>query len=99
MVVHWSPTNRRPRMASIAASLERIKGNPLNILDRKTVERVCRERGHEGRDRELFPAPPSSVFYRLAGTLLNAITITWPLAAPASRIYAQAVASCWLATN
>ena len=49
-------------MASIAVSLERIKRNPLDVLDRKTVERVCRERGHDWRDRQLDPATTVALF-------------------------------------
>ena len=44
-------------MASIAASLDRIKGNPLDVLDRKIVERVCRDRGHDWRDAGLPRLP------------------------------------------
>ena len=49
-------------MASIASSLERIKRNPLDVLDRKTVERVCRDRGHQWRDRRLDPATTVALF-------------------------------------
>jgi hypothetical protein len=56
MVVLKSPTNRRPRMASIAYALERIKANPLELLDRQMIERACRQCGHEWRERDLDPA-------------------------------------------
>ena len=36
-------------MASIAYALERIKENPLEVLDRQMIERVCRECRHEWR--------------------------------------------------
>jgi hypothetical protein len=49
-------------MASIAASLARIKHNPLDVLDRDTVERVCREHGHAWRDRQLDPATTVALF-------------------------------------
>ena len=49
-------------MASIAASLSRIKHNPLDVLGRDTVERVCREHGHEWRDRQLDPATTVALF-------------------------------------
>src|SRR5437879_3645362 len=62
MVVLKSPANRRPRMASIAASLARIKHNPLEVVDRRTVERVCREHGHAWRERELDPATTVALF-------------------------------------
>jgi hypothetical protein len=62
MVVLKSPANRRPRMASIAHALERIKGNPLEILDRPMIERACRQCGHEWRERDLGPAATVSLF-------------------------------------
>jgi hypothetical protein len=49
-------------MANIAASLEHIKRNPLGVLDRKIVERVCREHGHEWRQRQLDPATTVALF-------------------------------------
>lgn len=49
-------------MASIASALRRIKDNPLGVIDRKTVERVCREHGHAWRDRELDPATTVALF-------------------------------------
>lgn len=49
-------------MASIAFALGRIKDNPLGAIDRLTVERICREHGHEWRDRELDPATTVALF-------------------------------------
>ena len=49
-------------MASIAYALQRIKINPLEVLDRQTIERVCRECGHEWRERELDPATTIALF-------------------------------------
>lgn len=49
-------------MASIASSLQRIKDNPLGVLDRALVERVCREHNHQWRDRELDPATTIALF-------------------------------------
>lgn len=49
-------------MASIASSLQRIKDNPLGMLDRALVERVCREHNHQWRDRELDPATTIALF-------------------------------------
>jgi hypothetical protein len=49
-------------MASIAYALERIKRNPLAILDRRTVERVCRQHDYHWRDRELDPATTVALF-------------------------------------
>lgn len=49
-------------MASIPASVERIKGNPLELLDRDRIERVCRECDHHWRDRALDPATTVALF-------------------------------------
>jgi hypothetical protein len=62
MVVLKSPTNRRPRMASIAYALERIKENPLKLLDRQMIERICRECRHEWRQRDLDPTTTVALF-------------------------------------
>lgn len=42
-------------MVSIAAALERIKGNPLFVLGVGAVERVCGALGYKWRDRQLDP--------------------------------------------
>src|SRR5215212_2717445 len=63
MVVLESPTDRRPRMAnSIAGAVARIKDDPGGALDPRAVERVCRELGHEWRERELDPAATVALF-------------------------------------
>ena len=49
-------------MASIAYALERIKTNPLEVLNPRMIEQVCRECGHEWRDRELDPATTLALF-------------------------------------
>jgi hypothetical protein len=49
-------------MVSIAKALHRIKHNPLDVLNRQTIERVCREHGYEWRDRELDPATTIALF-------------------------------------
>lgn len=49
-------------MASIAWALGRIKDNPLGVIDRALVERVCREHGYAWRDRELDPATTVALF-------------------------------------
>lgn len=49
-------------MASIAYALERIKENPLEVLDRQMIERVCRECRHEWRQRDLDPATTVALF-------------------------------------
>jgi DDE family transposase len=49
-------------MASIAASIARIKRDALGALGRGVVERVCAEFGHAWRDRELDPATTVALF-------------------------------------
>jgi len=49
-------------MASISSALDRIKGNPLGVLDRELIERVCREQGHAWRERALDPATTIALF-------------------------------------
>ncbi len=49
-------------MASIGSSLQRIKDNPLCMLDRATVEEVCRECRHVWRDRQLDPLATIGLF-------------------------------------
>src|SRR5437762_6155901 len=64
MVVLNSPTNRRPRMAgSIANALRRIKQDPLGVINRASVERLCREHGYDDwRQRELDPTVTLALF-------------------------------------
>ena len=49
-------------MASIAYALQRIKTNPLEVLDGRAVERVCRQCRHEWRERELGPVATVALF-------------------------------------
>jgi Transposase DDE domain len=49
-------------MASIAASIARIKRDALGALGPGVVEEVCAEFGHEWRDRELDPATTVALF-------------------------------------
>jgi len=49
-------------MASISYALELIKSNPWAILQRGTVERICREYGYQWRQRELDPATTIALF-------------------------------------
>ena len=42
-------------MASIRARLDRIKGDPVELIDSEVVEDACREAGHRWRDRVLDP--------------------------------------------
>lgn len=51
-------------MASIAASLLRIKDNPLGIVNRELVESVCREHRYAWRDRSLDPATTIALFMK-----------------------------------
>jgi len=47
---------------SIAATVERIKRDPSNVLDRTRVHGICRELGHDWRERELDPATTVALF-------------------------------------
>jgi hypothetical protein len=49
-------------MASIAGALSRIKQDPLGLLKRDAVEKVCDELEHEWRDRTLDPATTLALF-------------------------------------
>jgi len=51
-------------MVSIAKALQSIKHNPLDVLNRQTIERLCREHGYEWHDRELDPATTLALFLR-----------------------------------
>lgn len=56
-------------MANVASSLDRIKADPLGILSADLIESVCREHGHQWRDRCLDPATTVALFVQqvLAG--------------------------------
>ena len=47
---------------SIAATVDRIKRDPSNVLDRTRVHGICRELGHDWRERELDPATTVALF-------------------------------------
>jgi hypothetical protein len=49
-------------MASIAASIARIKQSGLGALEREVIEQVCAELGHAWRQRELDPATTIALF-------------------------------------
>jgi hypothetical protein len=49
-------------MASITHALQVIKSNPLAVLDRAAIERVCREHNYHWRNRELDPATTVALF-------------------------------------
>src|SRR5688572_27007870 len=57
MVVLWSPTNRRPRMAVVAQVLARLRRQPLadDCALSQQVEQLCRRHAHAWRDRLLTP--------------------------------------------
>src|SRR3982751_3301571 len=55
--------DRRPRMANIiAATVALIKRSPSGVLDWARVYDLCRELGHEWRERELDPATTVALF-------------------------------------
>jgi hypothetical protein len=62
MVVLKSPTNRRPRMASIETATQAIKDNPLSFLNRIDIPGICEQCNHDWRDRELDPATTLACF-------------------------------------
>ena len=49
-------------MASIAYALEHIKCNLPSVLNRGTIERICREHDYRWRERELDPATTVALF-------------------------------------
>jgi hypothetical protein len=49
-------------MASIAGALDRIKRDPLGVLDRQAVEEFCEELHYDYRQRELDPATTLALF-------------------------------------
>lgn len=49
-------------MVSIRARLERVKADPMSVIDPQLVEHACREVGHRWRDRVLDPASTLRVF-------------------------------------
>jgi len=49
-------------MASIAYALEHIKCNLPSVLNRGTIERICREHYYHWRERELDPATTVALF-------------------------------------
>jgi hypothetical protein len=49
-------------MVSIAHALESIKHNPLDVLGRQAIEKLCIEHGHDWRDRQLDPATTIAIF-------------------------------------
>jgi hypothetical protein len=70
-------------MASVAASIARIKHDALGALGRGAIEQVCAELGHAWRDRELDPATTVALFVQqvLHGNL--------PCSRPRQSVHAQ----------
>jgi len=48
--------------SSIAATVDRIKRDPSDVLDRARIHGVCEELGHAWRERELDPATTLALF-------------------------------------
>ena len=48
--------------SSIAAALRRIKRDPLGVIRRNVIEKVCAELGHTWRERELDPTITVAMF-------------------------------------
>jgi hypothetical protein len=49
-------------MVSFAHALQSIKHNPLDVLNRQTIERLCHQYGHTWRERELDPTNTIALF-------------------------------------
>src|SRR5579872_4172194 len=53
---------RRPRMASVASALARIKGDLDPFVPESLIESACRQAGHRWRDRKLGPVQTVHLF-------------------------------------
>src|SRR3984885_2219728 len=62
MVVLWSPTNRRLRMATFNLALARVRENPHDLLSSDRVDQLARESGLEFRDTVLTPGNTLRLF-------------------------------------
>src|SRR5208282_2618587 len=62
MVVTSSPTNRRPRMASISRTLSRIKRDLQPFVPEENILSACRAAGHRWRKRQLGPVETIHLF-------------------------------------
>src|SRR5581483_8039101 len=62
MVVLTSPTNRRPRMASVSCALSRIKQDLSASLPDDSILCACRDAGHKWRQRLLGPVQTVHLF-------------------------------------
>src|SRR5690349_12762534 len=62
MAVLSSPTNRRPRMASVSGTLQRIKEDLRPFLADESILAACRAAGHRWRERELGPVRTVHLF-------------------------------------
>src|SRR6266567_3438118 len=54
--------HRRPRMASISRTLQRIKQDLEVYLPEKSIVAACRQAGHVWRERKLGPVPTIHLF-------------------------------------
>src|SRR5882672_44610 len=62
MVVLSSPTNRRPRMASVSSALTRIKKELGSFLPDHMILGACRRSGHHWRERQFGPVQTIHLF-------------------------------------
>src|SRR4051794_31954449 len=63
MVIVTTPTNRRPRMASVAQPKSSYKNHPaLGQLKKQEIESICRRLEHHHRDSILSPARTVACF-------------------------------------
>ena len=62
MVLLKTPTNRRPRMATIATTLDRIKDDLEPYLPAESIRVACRDVGHRWRECLLDPVATLHLF-------------------------------------
>src|ERR1700734_1860207 len=62
MVVLTTPTNRRPRMASIFCALDRIKRDLRSFLTDAAILSAAAEAGHKWRNRKWGPVETVHLF-------------------------------------
>src|SRR5205807_8838758 len=74
MVVLSSPTNRRPRMASVSGVLARIKQDLHPFIPEESIVSACRSAGHRWRERKLGPVRTLHLFVTQVLCLNTAMT-------------------------
>jgi hypothetical protein len=62
VMLHVTNRNRRPRMAIVFASFDRIKLELDRYLPATQVEQICRDSGHRWRERQLGPVLTVQLF-------------------------------------